>query len=75
MSLESFLWLKAAGYTDPTSYLLAIFYRVSKQDLILMLILDIGVIVLVVFYPQLAASFDNEFAQVRGVPNILFLVI
>jgi zinc transport system permease protein len=78
MSLGVLFMAKAAGYTDPTSYLFGNILLVSKQDLILMLILDIGVIVLVaLFYPQLeAASFDNEFAQVRGIPtNILFLII
>lgn len=78
MSLGVLFMAKATGYTDPTSYLFGNILLVSKQDLILMLILDIGVIALVaLFYPQLeAASFDNEFAQVRGIPtNILFLII
>jgi len=78
MSLGVLFLAKTPGYTDPTSYLFGNILLVSRQDLILLAILDVVVLLLVWrFYPQLEASaFDEEFARVRGVPtNIVFLII
>ncbi|HON14238.1 MAG TPA: metal ABC transporter permease, partial [Treponema sp.] len=71
MSLGVLFLAKTPGYTDPTSYLFGNILLVSRQDLILLAILDVVVLLLVWrFYPQLEASaFDEEFARVRGVPT------
>lgn len=78
MSLGVLFLAKTPGYRDPTSYLFGNILLVSRQDLILLAILDAVVLILVWrFYPQLEASaFDEEFARVRGVPtNTVFLII
>ncbi len=59
------------GFVDPMAYLFGNILLLSPQDLIGMLILD-GVILgtALLFYPQfMAMSFDDEFAQVRGMPT------
>lgn len=78
MSLGVLFLAKTPGYRDPTSYLFGNILLVSREDLILLAILDAVVLILVWrFYPQLEASaFDEEFARVRGVPtNTVFLII
>ena len=69
---------KTAGYTDPSSYLFGNILLISSTDLILLAVLDVIVIVLVwLFYPQLeASSFDDEYAQVRGIAtDVVFFII
>ncbi|AEJ20277.1 metal ABC transporter permease [Gracilinema caldarium] len=78
MSLGVLFLAKTPGYRDPTSYLFGNILLVSREDLMLLAILDTVVLILVWrFYPQLEASaFDEEFARVRGVPtNMLFFII
>uniref|UniRef100_A0A7C3ICR2 Metal ABC transporter permease n=1 Tax=Gracilinema caldarium TaxID=215591 RepID=A0A7C3ICR2_9SPIR len=78
MSLGVLFLAKTPGYRDPTSYLFGNILLVSREDLMLLAILDAVVLILVWrFYPQLEASaFDEEFARVRGVPtNRVFLII
>lgn len=78
MSIGVLFMAKTAGFVDPTSYLFGNILLISKGDLILLAILDLIVLYLVwQFYPQLeAASFDGEFAQIRGVAtNTLFFIL
>jgi zinc transport system permease protein len=61
---------RTPGYNaDLMSYLFGNVLMVSRQDLLLMAVLDAVVVVLVaLFHKQLAAlCFDEEFARVRGV--------
>jgi zinc transport system permease protein len=78
MSLGVLFLAKTPGYRDPTSYLFGNILLVSRQDLLLLALLDIVLLLLSWrFYPQLEASaFDEEFARVRGVPtNLIFFII
>lgn len=78
MSIGVLFMAKTPGYTDPTSYLFGNILLISGRDLLLLAILDVIVVVLVWrFYPQLeASSFDDEFAQVKGISTpVVFLVI
>jgi zinc transport system permease protein len=77
MSLGVLFMAKSRGYTDPTSYLFGNILLVSSGDLILMAILDVVLIVLIfLFYPQIeSTSFDDEFAQVKGIsPTVVFMI-
>lgn len=59
------------GYNvDLMSYLFGSILTVPKSDLIIMIILGVLIAVLVAFYYKdlLALSYDEEFAQIRGVP-------
>ena len=69
MSIGVLFMAKTPGYTDPTSYLFGNILLISSRDLLLLAILDIIVVFLVWrFYPQIeATSFDDEFAQVKGI--------
>ncbi len=69
MSIGVLFMAKTPGYTDPTSYLFGNILLISSRDLIMLAVLDIIVVFLAWrFYPQIeASSFDEEFAQVRGV--------
>ncbi|MFA5571399.1 MAG: metal ABC transporter permease [Sphaerochaetaceae bacterium] len=78
MSIGVLFMAKTAGYTDPSSYLFGNILLISSTDLILLAVLDVIVIVLVwLFYPQLeASSFDDEYAQVRGIAtDVVFFII
>lgn len=78
MSIGVLFMAKTPGYSDPSSYLFGNILLISAQDLWLLLALDIVVIILISrFYAQLeATAFDEEFAQVRGIPTqAVFLVI
>ncbi|MGH0052759.1 MAG: metal ABC transporter permease [Sphaerochaetaceae bacterium] len=78
MSIGVLFMAKTPGYTDPASYLFGNILFISRSDLILLGILDVIVIALAWrFYPQIeATSFDEEFAQVRGIPTqTVFLAI
>ncbi|MDR2150434.1 MAG: metal ABC transporter permease [Spirochaetaceae bacterium] len=76
MSIGVFFMAKTPGYTDPSSYLFGNILLIATSDLVLLGILDALVIVFVwLFYPQIiACSFDEEFAQVRGVPVKAFFL-
>ncbi len=78
MSIGVLFIAKTPGYADPMSYLFGNILLVSREDLILLAILDVLVLFLAWrFYPQIEASaFDEEFARVRGVPtDLIFLSI
>ena len=78
MSIGVLFMAKTPGYTDPSSYLFGNILLISTRDLALLGILDVVVVLLVWrFYPQLeATSFDNEFAQVKGLStNAVFLIL
>jgi zinc transport system permease protein len=77
MSLGILFMAKTPGYVDPQSYLFGNILLITTQDLILMLILDIIVVILAWrFYPQVeACAFDEEFAQVRGIPVQKFFLV
>lgn len=68
---------RTPGYSvDLMSYLFGNILLVSRQDLLLMLGLDVIIILLVMlFYRQfLAAAFDEEFSRLRGI-NVEFYYI
>jgi zinc transport system permease protein len=78
MSLGVLFMAKTPGYTDPSTWLFGNILLISNADLLLLALLDIIVLFLVRrFYPQIeAASFDEEFARVRGVPvQAVFLAL
>ena len=59
------------GYNvDLMSYLFGSILTVPKSDLVVMLVMGIGIAVLVAWYYAdiLAVSYDEEFAQIRGIP-------
>jgi len=60
---------KTPGYVDPMSYLFGNILLVGRQELILIVLLDILVIAIaVLFYQQfLALTFDEEFTRLRGI--------
>jgi zinc transport system permease protein len=78
MSIGVLFMAKTPGYTDPSSYLFGNILLISSHDLVLLFLLDVVVVLLAWrFYPQIEASaFDEEFAQVRGIPTrAVFLMI
>jgi len=78
MSLGVLFMAKTPGYTDPSAWLFGNILLVSNRDLILLAILDAIVLFMARrFYAQIeAASFDEEFARVRGVNlDVLFLIL
>ncbi|MDR2477745.1 MAG: metal ABC transporter permease [Treponema sp.] len=78
MSLGILFMAKTPGYTDPATWLFGNILLVSNRDLLMLAVLDIIVFVLALrFYPQIeAASFDEEFARVKGVRvEAVFLVL
>ncbi len=78
MSIGVLFMAKTPGYSDPSSYLFGNILLISSQDLWLLLGLDVAVIILNWrYYEQIeATAFDEEFAQVRGIPTrVVFLVI
>ena len=78
MSIGVLFMAKTPGYSDPSSYLFGNILLISSQDLWMLLALDIIVIILIWrYYEQIeATAFDEEFAQVRGIPTrVVFLVI
>jgi zinc transport system permease protein len=78
MSLGVLFMAKTPGYTDPSTWLFGNILLVSNYDLLLLAILDVVVLFLARrFYAQIeAASFDEEFAKVRGVRlDAVFLIL
>ncbi len=71
MAVGIFFIVKTPGYSENLmSYLFGNILLVSRQELWLLVVLDIVVVVVgILFYRQLlAVCFDEEFARVRGVP-------
>ncbi len=68
---------RTPGYMDPMSYLFGNILLISKNDIYLVLALDILVLgVISVFYNNfMAICFDNEFASLRGIPTHWFYLI
>jgi zinc transport system permease protein len=78
MSIGVLFMAKTPGYSDPSSYLFGNILLISSQDLWLLFVLDIVVIALIWrYYAQIeATAFDEEFAQVRGIPTkLVFLIV
>ena len=78
MSIGVLFMAKTPGYSDPSSYLFGNILLIASQDLWMLLALDVVVIILIWrYYEQIeATAFDEEFAQVRGIPTqVVFLVI
>lgn len=68
---------KTPGYIDPMSYLFGNILMISRQDLWVILGLDVGVVTLgILFYHKmLAVCFDEEFARLRGVHTRFYFLI
>ena len=68
---------RTPGYVDPMSFLFGNILIISRNDLILIALLD-GIVIAVglLFYRQLqAVSFDEEFARVRGLRSGLYYML
>ncbi len=65
------------SYVEPMSYLFGNILMVSKRELIFIAVLDGLVIILgILLYNKfLAVSFDEEFAQARGVNTLLYTLL
>jgi len=68
---------RTPGYVDPMSYLFGNILLVGKQELILIILLDLVVVAVgVLFYQQfLALSFDEEFTRLRGIRTHLYYIL
>lgn len=68
---------KTPGYVDPMSYLFGNILLVGRQELYLILLLDLVVITIgILFYQQfLALSFDEEFTRLRGIRTQLYYIL
>jgi len=68
MAAGVLLIARTPGYVDPMSYLFGNILILSRQELILVAVLDVVVIIVgIAGYSQFqAVSFDSEFARVRG---------
>ena len=77
MAIGLLLIFKIPGYGDPMSYLFGNILLISKNDLYLIIVLDIVVAaVVILFYRQfLAICFDEEFSRVRGLNTVLYEII
>ncbi|MDR0495118.1 MAG: metal ABC transporter permease [Treponema sp.] len=78
MSLGVLFMAKTPGYADPSTWLFGNILLVSGRDILFLSVLDFIVVFLAWrFYAQIeAASFDGEFARVRGVNiNAVFLLL
>lgn len=78
MSLGLLFMSATPGYIDPMSYLFGNILLITKHDLIMIGVINIAVVGFsVLFYNQLlVASFDEEFARIRGLnTNLLHLLL
>ncbi len=77
MALGLLFLTMTPGYVEPMSYLFGNILLISRQDLFIIMGLDLGIIALsVVFYNKfLAVCFDEEFARARGVRVGLFSML
>ncbi len=69
MAIGLLFLAKTPGYTDPMSYLFGNILILSKQDLWIVVALDLLIVCLAAFFYNkfLAVCFDEEFARLRGV--------
>jgi zinc transport system permease protein len=69
MALGLLFLTKTPGYVEPMSYLFGNILLISKNDLLLIALLDVVIITLgTLFYNKfLAVCFDEEFARLRGI--------
>ena len=76
MAIGIVLFKKTPGYNDLMSYLFGNILLISTDDVVMILVLDVVIlIVAVLFYNKLLAlSFDEEFAQLRGINGGLFYI-
>ncbi|MCL2480250.1 MAG: metal ABC transporter permease [Spirochaetaceae bacterium] len=77
MAIGMLFIFKTPGYGDPMSYLFGNILLISKNDLYLIVILDIVIVaIIILFYRQfLAICFDEEFSRVRGLNTVLYETI
>jgi zinc transport system permease protein len=68
---------RTPGYVDPMSYLFGNILLVGKQELTLIILLDLLVAAVgILFYPQfLALSFDEEYTRLRGIKTRLYYIM
>jgi len=77
MAIGMLFIFKTPGYGDPMSYLFGNILLISKNDLYLIVALDMVIAAIVIlFYRQfLAICFDEEFSRVRGLNTVLYETI
>ncbi|NQU22999.1 MAG: metal ABC transporter permease [Candidatus Nealsonbacteria bacterium] len=78
MAVGLLLLAKVPGYVDPMSYLFGNILLISRHDLWLIIVLDVLVVGVAVLLHNrfLAICFDEEFAELRGVPvKLLYLLL
>jgi zinc transport system permease protein len=77
MAIGLVFFAKTPGYVDPMSYLFGNILLISRQDVWLVIAMDVVVVVLGLgFYPKLLAlCFDEEFAELRGVQVKLYYLL
>ncbi|MCL2704770.1 MAG: metal ABC transporter permease [Spirochaetaceae bacterium] len=77
MAIGMLFIFKTPGYGDPMSYLFGNILLISKNDLYLIVVLDVVIVaIIILFYRQfLAICFDEEFSRVRGLNTILYETI
>jgi zinc transport system permease protein len=68
---------RTPGYVDPMSYLFGNILLLGKQELTLIILLDLLVAAVgILFYPQfLALSFDEEYTRLRGIKTRLYYIM
>ena len=68
---------RTPGYVEPMSYLFGNILLISRNDLVLVAVLDLIVILTgILFYNKLlAVCFDEEFAKIRGTRTGLFYLL
>lgn len=68
---------RTPGYVDPMSYLFGNILLVGKQELTLIILLDLLVATVgILFYQQfLALSFDEEYTRLRGIKTRLYYIL
>ena len=77
MAIGLVLFAKTPGYADPMSYLFGNILLVSEADVWLVLAMDFVVVALGLgLYPKLlAVCFDEQFAELRGLPVKLYYLL
>jgi len=68
---------KTPGYIDPMSYLFGNILMITKQDLWIILLLDIIIVCIgfLFYHTILALCFDEEFAFLRGVKTKVYYIV
>jgi zinc transport system permease protein len=77
MAIGLIFFAKTPGYVDPMSYLFGNILLLSREDVWLVVVMDLVVVALGLgFYPKLLAlCFDEEFAELRGVRVKLYYLL